>query len=47
MMQNRTHTCGALRLEDAGKQVKISGWMENIRAVSANLAFIVDRKSVV
>ncbi len=43
MMQNRTHTCGALRLEDAGKQVKISGWMENIRAVSANLAFIVVR----
>ena len=42
-MQNRTHTCGALRLEDAGKQVKISGWMENIRAVSANLAFIVVR----
>jgi len=43
MMQNRTHTCGELRLEDAGKQVKISGWMENIRAVSANLAFIVVR----
>ena len=42
-MQNRTHTCGELRLEDAGKQVKISGWMENIRAVSANLAFIVVR----
>ena len=43
MMQNHTHTCGELRLEDAGKQVKISGWMENIRAVSANLAFIVVR----
>ena len=43
MMQNRTHTCGELRLGDAGKQVKISGWMENIRVVSANLAFVVVR----
>ena len=43
MMQNRTHTCGELRLSDAGKQVKISGWMENVRVVSANLAFVVVR----
>ena len=43
MTQNRTHTCGELRLADAGKEVKLSGWMENIRAVSANLAFIVLR----
>ena len=43
MMQNRTHTCGELRLGDAGKQVKISGWMENVRVVSANLAFVVIR----
>ncbi len=43
MMQNRTHTCGELRLEDAGKQVKIVGWMENVRVVSASLAFIVVR----
>ena len=42
-MQNRTHTCGELRLPDAGKQVKLSGWMENIRIVSAGLAFIVLR----
>ena len=42
-MQNRTHTCGELRLSDAGKQVKISGWMENVRVVSANLAFVVVR----
>ena len=34
MMQMRTHTCGELRLSDAGKQVKIVGWMENVRAVS-------------
>ena len=43
MMQNRTHTCGELRLSDAGKQVKIVGWMENVRVVSASLAFIVVR----
>ena len=43
MTQNRTHTCGELRLSDAGKQVKISGWMENVRVVSANLAFVVVR----
>ena len=43
MTQNRTHTCGELRLADAGKQVKLSGWMENIRVVSAGLAFIVVR----
>jgi len=43
MMQMRTHTCGALRLSDAGKKVKLSGFMENVRAVSANLAFVVLR----
>ncbi len=43
MTQNRTHTCGELRLADAGKQIKLSGWMENIRIVSASLAFVVLR----
>ena len=43
MTQNRTHTCGELRIADAGKQVKLSGWMENIRVVSAGLAFVVLR----
>ena len=43
MMQNRTHTCGELRLEDAGKQVKIVGWMENVRVVAASRAVIVVR----
>ena len=43
MTQNRTHTCGELRLADAGKEVKLSGWMENIRVVSAGLAFVVVR----
>ena len=31
MMQNRTHTCGELRLSDAGKSVQICGWLENVR----------------
>ena len=42
-MQNRTHTCNELRLSDVGKQVQLSGWMENIRVVSGNLAFLVLR----
>ncbi|MDD6715517.1 MAG: OB-fold nucleic acid binding domain-containing protein, partial [Firmicutes bacterium] len=42
-MQNRTHTCGELRISDAGKKVQLSGWLENMRIVSANLAFIVLR----
>ena len=42
-MQYRTHTCNELRLTDAGKQVRLSGWMENVREVSGNLAFIVLR----
>ena len=42
-MQYRTHTCNELRLADAGKHVRLSGWMENIREVSGNLAFIVLR----
>ena len=42
-MQYRTHTCNELRIEDAGKSVRLSGWMENVREVSGNLAFIVLR----
>ena len=42
-MQHRTHTCNDLRLNDAGKTVQLSGWMENVREVSANLAFVVLR----
>ena len=42
-MQNRTHTCGELRLADAGKAVRLSGWMENVREVSGNLAFVILR----
>ena len=43
MMQNRTHTCGELCLSDAGKAVKICGWLENVREVGAELAFAVVR----
>ncbi|PKM73324.1 MAG: aspartate--tRNA ligase [Firmicutes bacterium HGW-Firmicutes-16] len=43
MMQSRTHTCNELRIEDAGEKVKIVGWMENVREVSASLAFVVIR----
>ena len=43
MVQSRTHTCGQLRLSDAGKQVTIVGWLENVREVGANFAFCVLR----
>ncbi|MBR3076752.1 MAG: aspartate--tRNA ligase [Oscillospiraceae bacterium] len=43
MTQNRTHNCGELRLSDAGRQVRIVGWMENVRVVGANFAFVVLR----
>jgi len=43
MTQSRTHTCGELRLADAGKTVTIVGWLENVREVGAELAFAVIR----
>ena len=43
MTQSRTHTCNELRLSNAGEKVKIVGWMENVREVSGNLAFVVLR----
>ena len=43
MTQMRTHTCGQLRLEDAGKKVTLSGWLENLRVVGAGLGFAVIR----
>ena len=43
MFQSRTHTCGELRLSHAGQQVTLTGWMENVREVSASLAFVVLR----
>ena len=43
MFQSRTHTCGELRLSDAGKTVTLTGWMENVREVGSNFAFVVLR----
>ncbi len=43
MVQSRTHTCGELRMEHAGQQVKLAGFLENVREVSQNLAFVVLR----
>ncbi len=35
----RTHTCGELRLTDAGKQVTLCGWVQKVRDMGA-MAFI-------
>jgi aspartyl-tRNA synthetase len=43
MTQSRTHTCGALRIENVGEYVKIVGWLENVREVGSNFAFLVLR----
>ena len=43
MTQSRTHNCNELRLADAGKQVTLVGWFENIRKVSKNLGFLILR----
>ena len=43
MFQSRTNTCGELRLADAGKKVTLVGWLENVREVGANFAFVVLR----
>ena len=43
MFQSRTHTCNELRISDAGKKVKLVGWMENVREVGSNFAFVVLR----
>ena len=42
-MQGRTHNCGELRLENAGQEVRLVGWYENIRKVSKNLGFLILR----
>ena len=42
-MQSRTHNCNQLRMENVGERVKLVGWMENVREVGGNLAFVVLR----
>ena len=43
MFQSRTHTCGELRLNNAGEKVRIVGWLENVREIGNNFAFGVVR----
>ncbi len=43
MTQMRTHTCNELRLAHIGQRVKIVGWMENVREVGSNFAFVIVR----
>ena len=43
MTQMRTHNCNELRISDAGKRVTLVGWMENVREVGSNLAFVILR----
>jgi aspartyl-tRNA synthetase len=43
MVQSRTHTCNDLRLEHVGQTVKLAGFLENVREVGSNLAFVILR----
>ena len=43
MFQSRTHNCGELRLANAGENVTLAGWLENVREVGSNFAFLVLR----
>ena len=39
----RTHSCGELRMEHVGQTVTLAGFLENIREVGQNFAFVVLR----
>ncbi|MBQ1244854.1 MAG: aspartate--tRNA ligase [Clostridia bacterium] len=43
MMQSRTHNLNELRIENAGERVVLVGWLDNVRKVSKNLAFLIMR----
>lgn len=43
MTQSRTHNCNELTIKNVNEKVVLVGWMENIRKVSKNLAFVVLR----
>ena len=43
MSEYRTHNCGELRAGNAGETVTLAGWMENVREVGNNFAFVVLR----
>ena len=42
-MQSRTHNLNELRIENAGERVVLVGWLDNVRKVSKNLAFLIMR----
>jgi aspartyl-tRNA synthetase len=42
-MQNRTHNCNQLRINNVGEKVRLVGWFENLRKVSKNLGFLILR----
>ena len=39
----RTHSCGELRMEHVGQTVTLAGFLENVREVGQNFAFVVLR----
>ena len=39
----RTHSCNCLRMEHVGQTVRLAGFMENLREVGSNLAFLILR----
>ena len=40
MVQSRTHNCNELRIENAGQEVTLAGFYDNLRQVSKNLGFL-------
>ncbi len=40
-MEMRTHTCGELRAEDAGKQVRLAGWLSSVRDLGSVIFFVL------